>query len=73
MNDPYLYLYVHSFIHLFIYSGCGKCIGKNNMLYFKGFIGFLCFQCYFLIGSLIYFIINSTVANHMLPAGPPVI
>lgn len=43
------------------------------MVYFKGFIGFLCFQCYFLIGSLIYFIINSTVAGHTLPAGPPVI
>lgn len=47
---------------------CGKCIGKKNIFCFRIFIGMLCFQTYFLIGSLIYYVIS--VSQHW-PLGPP--
>ena len=48
---------------------CSKCIGKNNMMFFKAFLAILCFQCYFLIGSLVYYFIALS-KKAPLPIGP---
>jgi len=35
----------------------GKCIGKRNMFAFTCFVSLLCFQVYFLLGTLVYYFI----------------
>jgi hypothetical protein len=39
-------------------AGCGQCIGKNNIKAFNVFVSLVCFQIYFLGGSLFYYIIS---------------
>ena len=48
---------------------CGKCIGERNMKAFQAFLGILCFQFYFLAGTLIYYLISATTSVN-LPKGP---
>lgn len=47
----------------------GKCIGERNLKAFNLFIQMLCIQFYYLLGSLIYFLIYHYVI-HSLPHGP---
>lgn len=47
----------------------GKCIGEKNLKAFNLFIQMLCIQFYYLLGSLIYFLIYHFVI-HSLPHGP---
>lgn len=48
---------------------CGKCIGEKNIRNFYRFLFLLQYQCYFLIGSFIYFILAGYVVTY-LPTGP---
>mmetsp|Transcript_17360 Transcript_17360/g.23855 ORF Transcript_17360/g.23855 Transcript_17360/m.23855 type:complete len:239 (+) Transcript_17360:31-747(+) len=48
---------------------CGKCIGKKNLRYFHTFLHVLCFQFYYLLGALIYFLV-ATYSSAKLPRGP---
>lgn len=36
---------------------CGQCIGEENMKFFQCFVGWLSFQCYFLLCSFLYFVV----------------
>lgn len=36
---------------------CGKCIGEENIKVFNCFVGWISFQCYFLSGTLLYFLL----------------
>lgn len=42
---------------------CGKCIGENNLKAFQTFLFLLCFQFYFLTGTLIYYFVACTYVN----------
>lgn len=46
----------------------GRCIGENNMRAFHIFVGWLCFEIYFMLGIFIYFCI-SYWADRSLDAG----
>lgn len=46
----------------------GKCIGKKNMFAFTCFISLLCFQVYFLIGTVVYYFI-AFYTNAEFPKG----
>lgn len=47
----------------------GKCIGKRNIKAFYAFMHALCFQFYYLIGLLVYYLIYA-MGNRGLPHGP---
>ena len=48
---------------------CGKCIGKKTITMFHTFLCLLQFQCYFLCGSFIYFML-AIYTIKTLPIGP---
>jgi len=48
---------------------CGKCIGRNNYKCFLSFLYLLSYQCTFLIGTLVYFLL-AVNNNENLPRGP---
>eukprot|EP00981_Chlorochromonas_danica_P002152 scaffold428_cov168-Ochromonas_danica.AAC.17 len=50
----------------------GKCIGKRNLKAFYSFLHLLCFQFYYLLGVLIYYIIFAVLGKHRIPHGPDV-
>lgn len=47
----------------------GKCIGEENLMPFRVFVCTLSFQCYFLIGALIYWLVS---LSSNLPTGPSI-
>jgi palmitoyltransferase ZDHHC9/14/18 len=49
----------------------GKCIGKKNMFAFTCFISLLCFQVYFLLGTLVYYFIAFYANDNGIPKGKP--
>jgi len=48
---------------------CGKCIGDRNIKQFYFFLNVMCFQFYYLIGTLIYYLIFK-FGSSGLPTGP---
>jgi hypothetical protein len=48
---------------------CGKCIGDRNLKQFYFFLNCICFQFYFLVGTLIYYLIFKFGPNN-IPSGP---
>ena len=49
----------------------GKCIGKKNMFAFTCFVSLLCFQVYFLLGTLVYYFIAFYANSDSIPKGKP--
>jgi len=46
----------------------GKCIGENNLKAFHWFVGFVCFEIYFIGGIFIYYLAKCQF-NANLPSG----
>ena len=60
-------IFLSSYYHLL--SRCGKCIGDLNIKAFYTFLNVMCFQFYYLVGVLVYFLI-SRYSVDSLPTGP---